>query len=95
MWLTRPSVVWKSQTLSKEKIVLTVSVKKAVSWAIYSMRRTTSVAEPGNPYPNYVSSIVQELYGGGVAAPDHVCLASLSQQQLVAKQIQQTKEKAI
>ena len=45
-------------------------------------------------YPNYVSSIVQELYGGGVAAPDPVRAASLSQQQLVAKQIQQTKDKA-
>ena len=59
------------------------------------MGRTTSVAEPDNPYPNYVSSIVQELYGGGVAMPDPVRAASLSQQQLVAKQIKQTKEKAI
>ena len=46
-------------------------------------------------YPNYVSSTVTELYGGGVAAPDPVRAASLNQQQLVAKQIQQTKEKAI
>ena len=58
------------------------------------MGRTTPVAEPDNPYSNYVSSIVQKLYGGGVAAPDTVRAASLSQQQLVAKQIQQTKEKA-
>ena len=40
------------------------------------------------------SSIVQELYGGGVAAPDPVRAASFSQHQLVAKQIQETKEKA-
>ena len=46
-------------------------------------------------YPNYVSSIVTELYGGGVAALDPVRAASLNQQQLVANQIQQTKEKAI
>ena len=60
-----------------------------------SMEWTTPVAEPDNPYPNYVSSIVQELYGGGgVAMPDPVRDASLSQQQHVAKQIQHTKEKA-
>ena len=50
--------------------------------------------EPVKAPPNYVSSIVQELYGGGVAVPDPVRAASLNQQQLVAKQIQQTKEKA-
>ena len=39
-----------------------------------------------------VSSIVQKLYGGGIAVQDHVRAASFSQQQLVEKQIQQTKE---
>ena len=71
------------------KHILTLSVKPAVSWEISSIGRTTPVAEPDNLYPNYVSSIVQELYGGGVAAPDPVRAASLSKQQLVAKQIQQ------
>ena len=75
------------------KNVLNLSVKTAVSWAISSMGRTTPVADPDNPYPNYVSSIVQELYGLCVAVSDPVRAASLSQQKLVAKQIQQTKEK--
>ena len=35
---------------------------------------------------------MQKLYGGGIAVQDHVRAASFSQQQLVEKQIQQTKE---
>ena len=41
-----------------------------------------------------MSCIAQELYGGCVAVPDPVRATSLSQQQLLAKQIQTTKEQA-
>ena len=41
-----------------------------------------------------VSSTAQELYGRGIAVPDPVHAAGLSQQQLVAIQIQTTKKKA-
>ena len=58
------------------------------------MGTATPVPDRNDPYPNYMSSTAQELYGGGVAVPDPVRAASLSQQQLVAKQIQTTKEQA-
>ena len=41
-----------------------------------------------------MSCIAQELYGGGLAVLDPVRAASLSQQQLVAKQIQNTRDNA-
>ena len=72
------------------KHVFTLSVKTAVSWAISTMGKATPVADLNDPYPGYVSCIAQELYG--VVVPDPVRAASLSQQQLVAKQIHTTKE---
>ena len=44
------------------KNVFTLSVKTAVSWAISSMGKVTPVADPNNPYHDYVSCIAQELY---------------------------------
>ena len=65
------------------KEVFTISVKSAVSWAISSLGNATPVADDNDTYLGYVSSIVAELYGRGVAVPDPVCAARLSQQQLV------------
>ena len=54
------------------KHVFTLSVKSAVSWAISSLGNATPVADDNDAYSGYVSSIVAELYGGGVAMPDPV-----------------------
>ena len=76
------------------KEVFTISVKSAVSWAISSLGNATPVADDNDEYPSYVSDLVAALYGGGVAVPDPVRAASLSQQHLVAKQIHTTIEQA-
>ena len=65
------------------KNIFTLSVKLAVSWVISSMGKVTPVADPNDPYPNYVSCTAQELYGGGVAVMDPVRATQHLQQRLI------------